>query len=424
VRAVRPIVSLRITIFAALAGALLFVLMLAAWFAGDTLGGSGSLLLLAVAATLLFAAFGVLLLEHRARERSVAGLASAQRQLERAQDDVLRRAQDLQRLGDFGEQLQGCRATDEVAEVLSLAMQGLLPQFDGALYLQAPARNVLSRKAGWGKPEPPLEETFGPDDCWAMRRGVLYPSGGKSPACRHIAASTPAEHCLCAPLRAQGETLGILHLVGPVAPSPVERRMAQNIADQLALTIANQRLRDTLRIQQVRDPLTGLFNRRYLDESMLREGLRARRRNQSFALLMIDLDHFARFTERHGHDVGDVALAPVASHVSQSIRQDDIACRYGGEEFVVVMPEADLKTAAAQADAIRRAVRAAHIDYHGRRLDVITVSIGVAVYPLHGNEPALCLRAAEKALNIAKEAGRDRVEVAEVVNGQGTTAGS
>jgi diguanylate cyclase (GGDEF)-like protein len=421
VQAVPPIVSLRITVFAVLGGALLLLLTLLSWFAREALAGA-SLAVLGLGALLLLAAFGVLLLEHRARSRAGDALSRATREVERAQQDVQRRAGDLQRLGEFGEQLQGCRAFEEVAEVLGLAMQGLLPQFAGALYLQALTRNVLIRQAVWGKPAVALEETFGPEDCWAVRRGVLYPAGGRAPACRHIVDALAAEHSLCAPLRAQGETLGVLHLIGPAAPSQVERRLAQTIADQLALTIANQRLRDTLRIQQVRDPLTGLFNRRYLDESMLREGLRARRRNQTLSLLMIDLDHFKRFTDRHGHDVGEVALAQIASQVAQSIRQDDIACRYGGEEFVVVLPDTDLETAVEQADAIRRAVKAAHIDFHGRRLEVITVSIGVAAYPLHGAEPALCLRAADKALNAAKEAGRDRVEVAEPITGESVAA--
>jgi diguanylate cyclase (GGDEF)-like protein len=410
---VKPSLPLRTSVFLAISLLLLVLLGIAGWFGRDALGGSGAFGLLVAGFVLSILQLGVLLLEQRARQRVESSVGKTARQLERANDDLLRRAQDLSRIGEFSEQLQSCRGTDEVSEVLALAMRGLLPKFDGALYLQTPGRNVLTRTTRWGKPATPMEEMFSPDDCWALRRGSLYPGEGKAPLCRHVGEAV--EHYLCAPLRSRESSFGVLHLACREAPTQIERRVAQTIADQVALTITSERLRDTLRVQQVRDPLTGLFNRRYLDESLVREGLRARRRNQSFALLMIDLDHLKRFTDRHGHDVGEVALAQVASQVAQSVRQDDIACRYGGEEFVVIMPDTDLVTAREQADAIRRAVKAAHIDYHGRRLEVITVSIGVAVYPLHGTEPALCLRAADKALNAAKEGGRDRVEVAEAV---------
>lgn len=407
----KPSLPLRTSVFLAISLLLLVLLGVGGWSGRDALGFSGIVGLLLVGVVLSALQLGVLLLEQRARQRVEAGVGKTARQLDRANDDLLRRAQDLSRIGEFSEQLQSCRGTDEVSEVLALAMRGLLPKFDGALYLQTPGRNVLTRTTSWGKPPVPMEEMFSPDDCWALRRGSLYPGEGKAPLCRHVGEAI--EHYLCAPLRARESSFGVLHLACREAPTQVERRLAQTIADQLALTITSERLRDTLRVQQVRDPLTGLFNRRYLDESLVREGLRARRRNQSFALLMIDLDHLKRFTDRHGHDVGEVALAQVAAQVAQSVRQDDVACRYGGEEFVVIMPDTDLVTAREQADAIRRAVKASHIDYHGRRLEVITVSIGVALCPLHGAEPALCLRAADKALNAAKEGGRDRVEVAE-----------
>lgn len=409
----KPFNSPRTTASAVLAAIVLLVVIVPASIVQSTLGAGWAAALVAFAAVLLLAMIGLLSLERRAGARIDATLRQTRAQLEQAQQDRQRIDADMQRLAQFSEQLQSCRSLDEISEVLALAMRGLLPQFDGALYLQAPARNVLRRQAAWGKPEPAIEELFGPDDCWGMRRGVLYPGDARSPACRHLADGVAAGHTMCAPLKAGEGTIGVLYFQGSVAPAAADRRLAQNIADQLALTIANQRLQELLRVQRERDPLTGLFNRRHLEATLLRECLKARRRNQTVAMLMLDLDHFRRFNDRHGHDVGDVALAQIASQVLQSIGQDDVACRYGGEEFVIVMPEADAARATEQADGIRRAVKAAHIDYHGRRLEVITVSIGIAVFPLHGAEPALCLRAADKALNLAKENGRDRVELAE-----------
>jgi len=413
--ALKTSISPRATVLAVVDFVLLLVIAVLAWLSRDSIGLGGVAGMLLLGLLLLAATQGLLLLEARARQPLEAQLQKTRQLLERAGQDAKRIGDDMQRLAQFSEQLQSCRALEEIVEVLSVAMRGLLPQFDGALYLQAPGRNVVARQAAWGKPEHPLEDMFSPDDCWAMRRGVLYPGDGKAPACKHLGEATPPEHALCAPLKANEGTFGVLHFQGGSTPTLAERRLAQNIADQLALTVANLRLQEMLRVQQVRDPLTGLFNRRAMEASLLHECLKARRKNQTVGLLMIDLDLFKRFVDKHGHETGDVALAQVASQITQSVRQDDIVCRYGGEEFVVIMPDADADTAREQGDAIRRAVKAAHIDLNGRRLEVITVSVGVAVYPLHGAEPTLCLRAADKALNAAKEAGRDRVEVAEPV---------
>lgn len=365
--------------------------------------------LLLLAVPVLGLQMALLFFEARARRRAEAEQARLGALAERARSDAERFAGDLERLGELGDQLRPTRSIEEIGDVLQGSMQHVLPQFHGALYLQAPSRNLLRRQVAWGKPATPLESLFTPEDCWAVRRGISYPNDPKAPACRHLAPASDPAHVLCVPLMSQGEPLGILHLSGDLAPLSRERRIAQGIADLLALSISQLRLQESLRVQSVRDPLTGLFNRRYIDASLLRECLRARRAQQTLALLLLDLDDFKQFNERHSHEAGDAALAQIGQLIAQTIRPEDVAGRHGGEEFLVLMPETDLTGALDRAELLRRALLAMRIDLHGRKVEAMRCSIGVAIYPLHGSEPGLCLRAAEKAMHAAKQAGRDQV---------------
>lgn len=381
----------------------------------DAAGDTRSLLgwgLLVLAIPLLALQLALLFFESRSRRRAESEQGRLSAEAQRSQREAQRSAGDLERLGELGDQLRPTRSIEEIGEVLRASMQHVLPQFHGALYLQAPSRNLVRRQVAWGKPATPLEDLFTPEDCWAVRRGIPYPNDPKAPPCRHLAADADPQHVLCVPLMSQGEPLGVLHLSGDVAPLSRERRIAQGIADLLALSISQLRLQESLRVQSVRDPLTGLFNRRYIDASLLRECLRARRSQQTLALLLIDLDEFKHFNERHSHEAGDAALAQIGQLIAQTIRPEDVAGRHGGEEFLVLMPETDLSGALDRAELLRRALFALRIDLHGRKVEAVRCSIGVAIYPLHGSEPGLCLRAAEKAVHAAKQAGRDQVVAA------------
>ncbi|MBD8526196.1 sensor domain-containing diguanylate cyclase [Pseudomarimonas arenosa] len=366
-------------------------------------------------ASLIIASLMLALLYFEARSRARAEheqgrLAALTEQAERR---AQKREQDIQRLAELGDQLRPAKSIEDIAEVLGATMRNVFAQFDGALYLQAPSRNVVRRQVGWGKPNPPLEDLFTPEDCWAMRRGVCYPTEPHSPPCRHLAEGTNPKHVICAPLMATGEIMGVLHLSGSMLPDLHERRIAQALADQLGLAVANLRLQENLRVQSVRDMATGLYNRRYIESALLRECLRARRSQQTLAIILIDLDRFKDFNERHSHEAGDAALGQIGSILNQTIRPEDLAGRYSGEKFMVLMPEADLSTAMDRAELLRRAVRSTPIDLHGRRVEALTCSIGLALFPLHGSEPALCLRATERALAEAKKDGRDRIVSAE-----------
>ncbi len=230
--------------------------------------------------------------------------------------------------------------------------------------------------------------------------------------CSHAAGLQSSYFCV--PLLAHGEAIGILHfqLIGPGDPTEPILLVAATFAEQVVLSVANIRLREALRNQSVRDPLTGLYNRRYLEEIMERETRRAVRSEQGLGLLMLDLDDFKKFNDTFGHDAGDTVLRESASFLLRSVRVEDVVCRFGGEEFVVVLPMASLEVTQARAERIRSRLRELAVTHHGQALGAITVSIGVAELPQHGTTSKELLESADAALYRAKREGRDRVVVA------------
>jgi diguanylate cyclase (GGDEF)-like protein len=220
-------------------------------------------------------------------------------------------------------------------------------------------------------------------------------------------------------MHAQGDNLGVLQLafsrfeegetqdnMGIVQST--RGRLALALAEQIALALANLRLREALRNQSIIDPLTGLFNRRYLEQVLERECRRALRSNRSLAVLMLDVDHFKRFNDLWGHEGGDAVLRDLAALLRHLFRGEDVACRYGGEEFVLLLADATLESALARAEEMRLAVHGLAVQHRGQTVGAIAVSVGVAVLPEHGIGPTDLIAAADRALYRAKETGRDR----------------
>ncbi len=240
--------------------------------------------------------------------------------------------------------------------------------------------------------------------------------------CAHIAPGRPS-YAICVPMMAQGETLGVLYLDSGIrdAASAISRfqplsesqeRMVKTLAEHLALAVANLNLRESLRKQSIRDPLTDLFNRRYMEESLERELRRSIRKEHPLALMMVDVDHFKQFNDSFGHEAGDVLLQELARLFHNQLRAEDIACRYGGEEFTLILPEAPLESAAERAEQICRVARITEVQYRGKLLPNFSISIGLACYPQHGSTRDALLQAADRALYQAKQDGRDRSVVA------------
>jgi diguanylate cyclase (GGDEF)-like protein len=212
--------------------------------------------------------------------------------------------------------------------------------------------------------------------------------------------------------------LGVFHL-RPAPPAEtqtpalvaVKDQLALTVAEDMALALANLRLRETLHSQAIRDPLTGLFNRRYLEETLERELGRVKRAGAPLAVIMLDLDHFKQYNDTFGHSAGDELLSALGILLKNQIREEDIACRYGGEEFLLILPGASISIALERAEILRHAVKEMHQHHQG--LKPTTLSLGVAVYPDHGDTGLQLIQSVDAALYRAKQAGRDRVMAAE-----------
>ena len=352
-------------------------------------------------------------LQEEMAERSAAR-KELDRQYERMMEDLRIRSERATMLAKMGELLQSCVDLKEVlAAALGFAPR-IFPATRGAMALLNDARNLAEVAGSWTGCQIPATD-FEPVECWALRTGHPHfvTAGDLTAPCAH--ASGVKNTYLCIPILAQGETLGILHLQATdEAPQidPSELSFKTTFAAQVGLSIANIRLREALRTQSVRDALTGLYNRRYLEETLEREIRRAARAAQSLGVLMIDLDHFKKFNDTYGHDAGDVVLRETGASLTKGIRAEDFVCRFGGEEFVVILPTADPETSRARAERLRSKMRELTIMYQGKSLGMVTISVGVAAFPAHGTSPKELMAAADAALYEAKRGGRDQVMVA------------
>ena len=372
---------------------------------------------IALCFVVLLIALVVILREQRRRVASESRLVGSYAELARSLEDSNRLGATLRQLSELGEMLQGCRTLDEAAVGLEFALGKLLPETSGSVNLINASHNLVAPLASWG-PAIDGDPVYAPDDCWALRQGRPYPEEGTTPAftCKHLGANHGhrVHSRACVPLLAQGAMFGTILVATESDLTRDQRGAATAAAEQISLAIANLRLHETLRTQSLRDPLTGLFNRRYLEVSLARDLARAVRRSQPLAVLMIDIDHFKSFNDTHGHEAGDTALAKFGELLGSIVRSEDVACRYGGEEFTLVLQEADAGLALDRAEELRRAAQRMPIDYRRQSLGPVTCSIGIAAYPLHGDTPDQLIRRADRALYLAKEQGRDRVCVADV----------
>jgi diguanylate cyclase (GGDEF)-like protein/PAS domain S-box-containing protein len=347
----------------------------------------------------------------------------ANQQLSSWVGELERRNSEMSMINEMADMLQSCPTAEEAHNVMAHWADQMFPGRSGALYVIAPSRNLVEPVAVWG--DGGLADTvFAPEGCWALRTG--RPHLVKDPAsrliCRHL-SEQPRGASLCVPMMAQGEALGILHLQaetgwlavsdGPAQGLDSLKQLAVTVAEHLALALANLKLRETLRTQSIRDPLTKLFNRRYMEESMERELRRAERRSHTVGVIMLDLDHFSRFNNSFGHQAGDMLLQAFGELVRQRIRGEDIACRYGGEEFLLIMPEAPPEVVVQRANALREELRELRLEFRGQSLGTVTTSAGVAMFPEHGSTAESVINAADVALYRAKAEGRDRVVAAE-----------
>jgi diguanylate cyclase (GGDEF)-like protein len=352
-------------------------------------------------------------LESSVAER-VARLNGANDALRKQAALLMLRNQEVLLTGRMNDFLQSCTTEAEAYAVISGIVTQLFPGHSGAVFVLNASRDLLEATATWG-PLPPAKRVFPPEECWANRRGQVHLAAGREQRCIHVAGDERVSTCL--PLLAQGETLGILHLLddAPAASNADDLRTAQSgtlakiLADSIGLGIANLKLRESMRNLSIRDPLTGLFNRRYMEEGLALELHRSRRNAAQLAVIMVDIDHFKRFNDSFGHDGGDAVLRALGKFLRKHVRGSDIACRYGGEEFALILSPSTAAGALARAEKIRANAARLDVRHAGQDLGAITLSLGVAMFPDHATEAMALVKAADVALYQAKSGGRNRV---------------
>ncbi len=355
------------------------------------------------------------------RNRAEEALQLANQNLMTWASQLEQRNREISYLNEMGDLLQSCITVEETYRVIENSARNLFPEDSGALYLLNDAKNLVEAVALFGNHETDtIEHVFVPDRCWALRRGRTHAVQDvcNGLVCQHVGwapgAGAPCPGYICVPMVAQGETLGVLFLWTTSGDQLTvsKQRLAVSVAEHVALAISSLRLRETLRRQAIRDPLTGLFNRRYMEESLERELRRAARKHTPIAVVMLDLDYFKRFNDTFGHEAGDAILRTFGQFLGDHIREGDIACRYGGEEFTLILPEATLDETRTRMDQLRNAFKQVHATSNGHSFSNLSVSLGIAIFPEHGHTGEALLRSADAALYRAKSEGRDRVIVA------------
>lgn len=328
------------------------------------------------------------------------------------------RAERLSITASMLQALDSVKSPPELERVLPVFLRKLLPDTAGAVYLYRNSRDVLELKASWGSVED-VPPTVLPAECWGLRLGKVHVATlDHDLCCSHGEIwLRRRETQTCVPMISQGDVIGVLVISGDRRDDDsVDIAHVITLAEQLSLAISNVSLRDTLRHQSTVDPLTGLYNRRFFDESLKRELARAQRSRSACSVVMMDLDHFKRVNDTHGHEGGDLVLQAASRVILQRVRASDIACRCGGEELVLLLPDCSAEEAAKFGEAIRLSLNGIVIQHHGVTISGISASFGVAQWRGHEEGGQELLQAADRAMYMAKKGGRNRVVVADQIH--------
>jgi diguanylate cyclase (GGDEF)-like protein len=334
-------------------------------------------------------------------------------QVARAAEDMAeRRSAQLAALSDMADELHAAADRGETYRIIQHHGARLLSGLPVALFVYNHSRDQLRRVATWGDGVDGLSvENFQPSDCWAIRKGKPQLNhADRGVQCTHLLDKDSA--ALCVPITARGQTVGLL-CVGDASVDMVDgegevRRIAVTLGEQVALALVNLDLRERLENQALRDTLTNLYNRRYLEEASERELNRAERLGTALSILAIDIDHFKRFNDQHGHAAGDEVLKRVAGQLVDGSRATDLVCRMGGEELLIMLPDTDLAGAEEIAEKLRASISQMRVRWH-TELPRVTISVGVASYPAHARKFSVLQNMADEALYAAKQQGRNRV---------------
>lgn len=349
-------------------------------------------------------------------------------ELRQLNEDLSNRVGALDVLNEINAQLnkmnsffQTAETYEELYETLKKFGSVIFPSEAGAFF-KIENNKFLEKCASWGS-KYEGDEYFKISECWALRQGemkVQEPHDGHL-RCLHL-GDLEMNHAICQPVSTRDGVIGLLSIYAPAnldeSTEDMRVRVDRNkdvlvaIADRLGIAVSNLQLREKLKQESIRDPLTRLYNRRFLDETLEIEIKRSQRNNSTIAIILLDADHFKSFNDTYGHDAGDIVLQEIAQVLKSSARKEDLPCRYGGEEFALALVGMSAEKAVQKAEEIRQKIEELDIHYNGKPLPKITISCGVAAIPEHGGTQSACIKEADKALYRAKENGRNRVELA------------
>jgi diguanylate cyclase (GGDEF)-like protein len=366
--------------------------------------------------SMLIVLFGFLLRDAIQRGRIAEVAARTNRELSDSVQTLQNHAREVQLLSVTRDDLQLCTDAPQVHRCAASRFSELLPNTKGALCIINSSRNMVETVSSWGTTDfsPDITEIFSPETCCGLRSGQLRWRSQEASQidCSHFIGSAP-ECYLCVPLVAHGETVGVLYIGCPnqATKEIVEHRIegVRQLVQLTAMALASLEMRKKLENQSIRDSLTGLFNRHFLEIALERELARAVRRKGSLAVLMIDVDHFKRLNDQFGHSAGDAVLKEVAHTFSACVRTEDLVCRYGGEEFTIILPDITPEATLNRAEVIRKAVANLRTELDNDLYSSVTISVGAAIFPQDGQSSELLLRHADAALYRAKREGRNRV---------------
>lgn len=342
-------------------------------------------------------------------------------ELKKSHNELTQYNQEMSLINELNSYLQVCRDITETYSIISYYAEQLFPHCSGALYLFNEGKTFTETVTTWGNAKD-FTDIIIPDDCWALRQGKTHCSSNNDNRmdCKHV--NDASNQYVCEPINAQGELLGVLHFELNMnrfnGDSEEEERFLNSrqrlikiAADNLALSLVSLKLREALQSQSVRDPLTSLFNRRYMEESLEREIHRCNRAQSGIGIILIDIDHFKKFNDEYGHDAGDIVLIETADLIKSHFRSSDIVCRYGGEELIVIMPSVSNELVIERSEQLCERIASHKVVFEGKNLPTVTASFGVVHATKDIESGAKLIKQADIALYQAKDQGRNKVVV-------------
>jgi diguanylate cyclase (GGDEF)-like protein len=349
-----------------------------------------------------------------------SSLIASREKLERTLLQVENQSKEMVISNDMNNKLRSSGSMQETVSMALLYLKKILPFSSGVIYLMDHSKNYLEAVAEWNEPNV-TEHIFTPDQCWGLRQGKIYfyINKDESMPCKHSEGESHIRSYVCMPLLALNEVVGVLHLQITNSHDMDQNEiiklyennnlMIQNIAGQISLSISNIKLYEVLKQRSTRDLLTGLYNRSYLSDTFERDVQRAKRNNTSIVVIMMDIDFFKNVNDTYGHEAGDAVLREVSKLLTRELRKSDIACRYGGEEFLIILYDTVSQDASERIEQLRQKI--SNLQFHFVALFSITVSFGIAMFPEDGNNSEELIKAADQALYVSKKTGRNKVTV-------------